>query len=94
MVSSDWLTWQRLIQDGKPTLLLEQALEHWDADGGLAEEFMLRVSDPAYEDGTDMTMFHGTSLGRAFLTPAILLRAAALRIGKCVSPTSGRLSAE
>lgn len=80
LVCSDWLTWQRLARDGRPCVLLEEALSRWRVDKSWEEEFMLRVTDPVYVDGRDITLFRGVSLGRVFLTPAILLRTAALRI--------------
>jgi hypothetical protein len=78
--SSDWLTWQKLHSLGQSSILVEESLSRWDADSSWADDFMLRVADPAHVGDEDITLFHGASLGRAFLTPAILFRAAAFRI--------------
>ncbi len=80
-VSSDWLLWQELIDSGRPAVLFEEALSRWEADEEkMAREFMLRVNDPAFDGDEDVTLYRGVSLGQIALRPAILFRAAALRI--------------
>ena len=80
-VCSDWLHWQQMIAAGRPSVLFEEALTRWDANvEEMAEEFMLRVNDPAFSNGKDVTLYRGVSLGQVALRPAILFRAAALRI--------------
>jgi len=70
VVSTDWLTWRIWLKHGGKAVHYEGFLEEWPSDAGPPEEVFIRHSTWMYEDGRDLTLFDGVSLGKLFATHA------------------------
>jgi hypothetical protein len=62
IVSSDWLVWRQIIDQGGHCLHLEAMLGDYDG----STDFFIKCSNWVYVDNIDVTEFSGMSLGKAF----------------------------
>ena len=66
IVSCDWLLSQEMLADGRHCLYYERGLfEEADSDR-FKTDLHLRANDWVFENGKDLTFFHGVSLGKLF----------------------------
>ena len=72
LVSSSWLLWQELLQEGWLCAHIESALSTADPDN-LLHDIYVRSNDWIYLDGADATEFAGVSLGRKTVREVSLL---------------------
>lgn len=84
-VSSDWLLWQTLSQQGAHCVYIEQGYVPVPDATELSMDILLRGNDWVYSDGVDVTEFDGVSLGRGFSTPAALFIATYMRLSGALS---------
>jgi hypothetical protein len=62
IVSTDWLVWREIVEQGGHCLHLESMLGNYNG----ATDFFIRCSNWVYVDDVDVTNFQGMSLGKAF----------------------------
>ncbi len=63
LVTCNWLQWQLAVADGRHCLHFEALYDGADPEN-MADNHYFRACDWAYEDGRDITLFRGVSLGR------------------------------
>jgi hypothetical protein len=67
IVSCDWLLWQQALTEGRHAVHYELGIVSWDEPDTLDKDLYIRANDWLYgDDGRDMTLFHGVSLGKLF----------------------------
>jgi hypothetical protein len=69
-VSCNWLVWRMAVESGRPCLHFEAIRR--GPKGHLPSELYPRSYDWIMDDGQDVTMFHGVSLGRKLVRPVSL----------------------
>jgi hypothetical protein len=62
IVSTDWLVWREIVEQGGHCLHLESMLGNYEG----TTDFFIRCSNWVYVDEKDVTNFEGMSLGKAF----------------------------
>lgn len=63
IVTTDWLMWCRGIEQRIHCLHYETGLVDWTGRGAPVDDFMLRVADSIFSNGSDVTLFEGVSVG-------------------------------
>jgi hypothetical protein len=67
VVSCDWLLWQKALSDGRHCVHYELGLLGWDEPEAAGVDLLIRANDWVYDDdGLDVTVFQGVSLGKLF----------------------------
>ena len=79
LVTSDWLAWRKLCDQGAHALHYEAMLGDWPEALGDADDHFIDSSAWVYVDGVDVTLFRGVSLGKQFNRHMCYLRAAYYR---------------
>lgn len=79
LITSDWLTWRKLIDQGDHALHYEAMLEEWPKELGEPDDHFIESSSWVYKDGVDVSLFRGVSLGKQLNRQMIYLRAAYFR---------------
>ena len=65
IVSCDWLSWQQALAEKRHAVHYELGLVQWDPPDSLDRDLFIRANDWLYGDeGLDLTVFHGVSLGK------------------------------
>ncbi len=65
IVSCDWLLWQQALAEKRHVVHYELGLVQWNPPDSLDRNLFLRANDWFYDDeGQDLTIFHGVSLGK------------------------------
>ncbi len=79
LVTSDWLAWRRLIDLGHHALHFEAMLGDWPKEIGDPDAHFIDSSAWVYENGIDMTLFRGVSVGKQLNRHMCYLRSAYYR---------------
>ncbi len=66
IVTSDWLSWRRLTDQGAHCLHFEAMLGQWTEERGLQENLVMDANAWHFDGSTDISLFHGVSLGNGF----------------------------
>ena len=66
IVSADWLVCQTCLLEGRPAVHYEVGLLDWNC-GSLDRDLLIRANDWMFDGDEDVTLFHGASLGKAFI---------------------------
>jgi hypothetical protein len=78
-VTSDWLAWRKLTDLGEHALHYEAMLDTWPDALGNPDDHFIDSSAWVYENGVDVTLFRGVSLGKQLNRHMGYLRAAYYR---------------
>ena len=92
VVSCDWLLWQQALSDGRHCIYYELGILDWDGPEADNTDLYIRAGDWVYEDGKDLTLFHGVSLGKQFSTELALYLMNTRRLNRAIAALINRFS--
>jgi len=72
IVSGDWLLWQQCLSEGRHAIHKDLGLLDWDGKK-VGHDHLIWANDWVYDEGRDMTLFRGVSLGRKFYRQVALV---------------------
>ena len=94
IVSCDWLLWQQALNDRRHCVYYELGILDWNGPEADNTHLYVQANDWVYEDGKDLTLFHGVSLGKQFCTEMALNLMNTRRLNQSITALAARFSSQ
>ncbi len=94
IVSSNWLMWQRLANEGRHCIHVSAGLLGWPDAVTLGVDHFVRTNDWYLRNGRDLTLFRGVSLGRRFVRAVSLFLTDWQQLSRCLETLIRRYGPE
>ena len=80
LASCDWLLWQQCLNKNLNCVSIEEQIYINPTEDYWQHDLLTEANSWVYNDATDMTMFHGASVGKLFNTPLAIALSTYLRM--------------